>query len=157
MVCYPLPTHIISEFGLVALGTGARPRGRVPTTAQWGSAFFSVHRFTAPGDRSPRMRRRGRGYLRLSKRLPVQYDGRSSAAVKFVTKASQWRKIGTTWRRTNDWGARNQCIAAYAGNSERQSFVCCSVCFVYFLLSDTSFWFGVSPARIQDVFLHLLY
>ncbi|GBP73918.1 hypothetical protein EVAR_103144_1 [Eumeta japonica] len=35
---------------------------------------------------------------------PVKYNARNSAAVKLVTKTSQWRKIGTRGRRRNGWG-----------------------------------------------------
>ncbi|GBP49983.1 hypothetical protein EVAR_37068_1 [Eumeta japonica] len=46
--------------------------------------------------------------------------------MKFVTKAWQWRKIGT--RGTGKMGrvAPNLRIASFAGNSKRQSFVCCT-------------------------------
>ncbi|GBP91288.1 hypothetical protein EVAR_96488_1 [Eumeta japonica] len=44
----------------------------------------------------------------------------NSAAVKSVTKASQWRKLGTRGRR-KDRGALYLRIASFAGNSERQS------------------------------------
>ncbi|GBP65654.1 hypothetical protein EVAR_53464_1 [Eumeta japonica] len=57
----------------------------------------------------------------------VQYNARNSAAVKLVTKASQWRIIGTRGRRRECRGALNRRIASLAGNSEWQSFVRCTV------------------------------
>ncbi|GBP35820.1 hypothetical protein EVAR_27740_1 [Eumeta japonica] len=46
--------------------------------------------------------------------------------MKFVTKASQWRKI-ETWRRRNGRKAQYLRSISFAANSERQSFVCCTV------------------------------
>ncbi|GBP15707.1 hypothetical protein EVAR_93902_1 [Eumeta japonica] len=60
-------------------------------------------------------------------KLRVQYNARNSAVVKLVTKASQWRKIGTRGRRSKGRGALNLRITSFAGNAERQSFVPCPV------------------------------
>ncbi|GBP23702.1 Protein CBFA2T2 [Eumeta japonica] len=59
----------------------------------------------------------------------VQYNARNSAAVKLVTKASRWRKIGTRGRGREGRGPFYLRIASFAGNSERQSFLrwCCPV------------------------------
>ncbi|GBP49761.1 hypothetical protein EVAR_81380_1 [Eumeta japonica] len=54
-----------------------------------------------------------------------QYNARNFAAVKLVTKASQWREIGT--RRRRGRGVIQLRITSFAGNSERQSFVRCTV------------------------------
>ncbi|GBP88066.1 hypothetical protein EVAR_64870_1 [Eumeta japonica] len=48
----------------------------------------------------------------------VQYNARNSAAVKLVTKASQWHKIGRRGRRRMDRGALHLRIASFAGNAE---------------------------------------
>ncbi|GBP55517.1 hypothetical protein EVAR_36240_1 [Eumeta japonica] len=50
-----------------------------------------------------------------------------TVAVKLVTKASQWRKIGTRRSRRKGRGALNLRIASFARNSEQQSFVRCTV------------------------------
>ncbi|GBP19749.1 hypothetical protein EVAR_8909_1 [Eumeta japonica] len=42
---------------------------------------------------------------------PPQYNARNFAAVKFVTKASQWRKIGTRRRRNKGRGAYGETLA----------------------------------------------
>ncbi|GBP59682.1 hypothetical protein EVAR_39839_1 [Eumeta japonica] len=39
----------------------------------------------------------------------VQFNARNFAAVKFVTKASQWRKTGTRRREEGRPGERNNC------------------------------------------------
>ncbi|GBP17120.1 hypothetical protein EVAR_17247_1 [Eumeta japonica] len=46
-----------------------------------------------------------------------------TAAVKLVTKASQWRKIGKREIRKTGWGAQNLRITTFARTSGRQSFV----------------------------------
>ncbi|GBP47384.1 hypothetical protein EVAR_38986_1 [Eumeta japonica] len=53
----------------------------------------------------------------------LQYNARNFAAVNFVTKALQWRKIGTRRRRRKGWGAWS--VISFAASSERQSFVRC--------------------------------
>ncbi|GBP90085.1 hypothetical protein EVAR_50078_1 [Eumeta japonica] len=58
--------------------------------------------------------------------LKVQYNARNSAAVKLVTKTSQWRKTGKRGRRRKNRGALNLRIESFAGNSQRQSFVRCT-------------------------------
>ncbi|GBP04190.1 hypothetical protein EVAR_6448_1 [Eumeta japonica] len=57
----------------------------------------------------------------------VQYKVQNSAAVKLVTKASQWRELETRGRRTKGRGALHLRIASFAGNSKRQNFVRCIV------------------------------
>ncbi|GBP23689.1 Band 4.1-like protein 3 [Eumeta japonica] len=52
----------------------------------------------------------------------VHNNARNSAAVKLVTKVSQWRKFGTRERRRKGRGMSNLRITLIAGNSERQSF-----------------------------------
>ncbi|GBP18910.1 hypothetical protein EVAR_20442_1 [Eumeta japonica] len=56
-----------------------------------------------------------------------EYNPQNSTSVKFVPKASQWRKIGSRVRRRKGRGALNLRIASFAGNSERRSFVRCTV------------------------------
>ncbi|GBP29823.1 hypothetical protein EVAR_94663_1 [Eumeta japonica] len=56
-----------------------------------------------------------------------QYDARNSAAVKFVTIASQWRKTRKREERRKGRGVLCLHIASLAGNSERPSFACCIV------------------------------
>ncbi|GBP36977.1 hypothetical protein EVAR_96970_1 [Eumeta japonica] len=60
-------------------------------------------------------------------RRGVQYNARKSVAVKLVTKALQWRKIQTPGRRSKSRRALNLRVASFAGNSEWQSFVRCTV------------------------------
>ncbi|GBP33766.1 hypothetical protein EVAR_17094_1 [Eumeta japonica] len=50
-----------------------------------------------------------------------------TAVAKLATKASQWRKIGTRGRRRKVGKALKLRITSFAGNSERQSFVRCTV------------------------------
>ncbi|GBP94518.1 hypothetical protein EVAR_6194_1 [Eumeta japonica] len=59
--------------------------------------------------------------------VAIQYNARNSAAVELITNASQLRKIGARERRRKGRGALNLLIASLAGNSERQSFVRCTV------------------------------
>ncbi|GBP03289.1 hypothetical protein EVAR_69230_1 [Eumeta japonica] len=51
----------------------------------------------------------------------------TGASVKLVRKATQWRKMGRKRRRRQGRGALDLSIASLAGNSERQSFVRCTV------------------------------
>ncbi|GBP69918.1 hypothetical protein EVAR_83236_1 [Eumeta japonica] len=53
----------------------------------------------------------------------VQYNARNSAAMKLVTTASQWRKIGTRRRRRTRRGALTLRIASFSDSSEQQSFM----------------------------------
>ncbi|GBP29886.1 hypothetical protein EVAR_18365_1 [Eumeta japonica] len=56
------------------------------------------------------------------------HNARNSADVKLVRKVSQRRKIGTRKRRRwEGGGALYLRIASFTGNSERQSFVRCTV------------------------------
>ncbi|GBP06229.1 hypothetical protein EVAR_3581_1 [Eumeta japonica] len=63
---------------------------------------------------------------RSVKRSPLYSTTHETAAVKIVTKASQWRKIGPRERRKGR-GVSNLRITSFAGNSERPSFVRCTV------------------------------
>ncbi|GBP18816.1 hypothetical protein EVAR_93244_1 [Eumeta japonica] len=55
----------------------------------------------------------------------VLYKVRNCATVKFVTKASQWRKTTTRGRRRKSRGALNLRIVSFAGSSERQRALYC--------------------------------
>ncbi|GBP82641.1 hypothetical protein EVAR_48522_1 [Eumeta japonica] len=55
--------------------------------------------------------------------LYATYDARNSAAVKSVTKASQWRKLGMQGRRRESRAALYLLIVSFAGNLEGQTFV----------------------------------
>ncbi|GBP82121.1 hypothetical protein EVAR_43467_1 [Eumeta japonica] len=77
-----------------------------------------------------RYRRRRRSSASIGiwrEEIKVQYNVRNSAAVKLVTKASQWRKIGTQRKRRKSRGMFNLRITSFTGNSERQSVVRCTV------------------------------
>ncbi|GBP31940.1 hypothetical protein EVAR_18479_1 [Eumeta japonica] len=69
------------------------------------------------------------GFFRTENIPYVLYKVRNSAAVKLATKASQWRKIGTRKGRKKGRGALYLRIASFTGNSERESFVRCTVRF----------------------------
>ncbi|GBP64450.1 hypothetical protein EVAR_19902_1 [Eumeta japonica] len=55
------------------------------------------------------------------------YKARNFTAVKLVTKASRWRKLGMRGRKKKGRGVPNPRIASFAGNSERQIFARCTV------------------------------
>ncbi|GBP91448.1 hypothetical protein EVAR_68539_1 [Eumeta japonica] len=61
-------------------------------------------------------------------RSAVQYKARHFAAMKFARKRSQWRKKGTR-RRRGKGRERNTCAPSisFGANSERQSFVRCTL------------------------------
>ncbi|GBP30702.1 Tektin-5 [Eumeta japonica] len=65
--------------------------------------------------------------VKETKCIGLQYNARDSAAMKLVMKTSQWCKMCTRGRRMKGRGALNLCIAPFAGNSERQNFVRCTV------------------------------
>ncbi|GBP80166.1 hypothetical protein EVAR_97360_1 [Eumeta japonica] len=58
----------------------------------------------------------------------LQYNAQNSAAVKIVTKASQWRKIGRGGRRRKSRGVLNLRITSFVSNSDRQSLVRYTIC-----------------------------
>ncbi|GBP27662.1 hypothetical protein EVAR_12706_1 [Eumeta japonica] len=58
----------------------------------------------------------------------LQYDARNPAAVKLVTIASQWRKMGMRATRIKGRGESNSRITSFAGNTEQQSFVLQASC-----------------------------
>ncbi|GBP52093.1 Trafficking protein particle complex subunit 5 [Eumeta japonica] len=58
-----------------------------------------------------------------------QYNTQNSAAVKLVKKALEWHKIETRGRRRRGQRAVYLCITSFAGNSDWQSFMCCTTLF----------------------------
>ncbi|GBP50401.1 hypothetical protein EVAR_30109_1 [Eumeta japonica] len=87
-----------------------RTKGRSGSGLKEKSSYKKIKNFV----RSPHVRAAGENHT-------------STATLKLVTKASQWPKIGTLMRRRKAWRALNLRIASFAGNSERQSFVLCTV------------------------------
>ncbi|GBP88760.1 MAP kinase-activated protein kinase 2 [Eumeta japonica] len=71
-----------------------------------------------------------------------KYNARNSAAVKLITKATQWRKIGMRGRRRKGRGALNLRVASFTGNPQ-ESFVRCTVHLVRF--SNQTFIAGYKP------------
>ncbi|GBP56512.1 hypothetical protein EVAR_42705_1 [Eumeta japonica] len=59
-------------------------------------------------------------YIKSSLAEILSYNARNSTVVKLITKALQWRKIGTRGRRRKDQGALNLRNAPFAGNPEWQ-------------------------------------
>ncbi|GBP92473.1 hypothetical protein EVAR_64726_1 [Eumeta japonica] len=58
----------------------------------------------------------------MLKAIKAQYTARNSAAVKLVTKASQWRKISAWGRRRKGRGVLNLHITSFADNSRVAEF-----------------------------------
>ncbi|GBP06134.1 hypothetical protein EVAR_3519_1 [Eumeta japonica] len=77
---------------------------------------------------------------------------RNSAAVKLVTKAWRWRKKGTRERRRKGRGVLSLRITSFAGKSERQSFVRCTVHFSPCFPHRIEPFLHVSQAHLTDFY-----
>ncbi|GBP78669.1 Histone-lysine N-methyltransferase SETMAR [Eumeta japonica] len=70
---------------------------------------------------------RGRRFVDDNQMKMVVRNAQNYAAVQLVTKASQWRKIGTRGKRRKIRRVLNLRITSFAANSERQSVVRCTL------------------------------
>ncbi|GBP30471.1 Sodium-coupled monocarboxylate transporter 1 [Eumeta japonica] len=114
---------------VVVLALGAERLGGLPVAWDYANKTDRLHFFEY-----------GVNKINIAKHeITIQYNTRNSAAVKLITKATRWLKLGTRGRRKKGRGASNLRITSFAGNSERQKFMYCSILSIKDLNSNLLF------------------